>query len=137
MKQKVIGLAIIGVGLIVSGVIWGNSRNRPAGLAQIAAVANSPQAVMAQVNAGKASLIDVRTDAEWSAGHAAAATHFDVTRMESGELPALPKDLAIYLYCRTGHRAGIAKTILEQNGYTNVVNLGGLSDWQAAGGPVE
>jgi phage shock protein E len=34
----------------------------------------------------------------------------------------------IYLYCRSGTRAGKAKTMLENIGYTNVENIGGLDD---------
>jgi phage shock protein E len=36
----------------------------------------------------------------------------------------LPKDAVIYLYCRTGRRAGIALETLAADGYTEVVNLG-------------
>lgn len=96
----------------------------------------SPQFVLSQIKDGGAALVDVRTDEEWGAGHASGATHFNVSRLQEGELPSISKDLDIYLYCRSGHRAGIAKNILEQNGFTKVINLGGLSAWQDAGGPV-
>ncbi len=36
------------------------------------------------------------------------------------------KNAPIYLYCRTGRRSGIAKETLEQLGYTNVTNAGGI-----------
>ena len=38
------------------------------------------------------------------------------------------KDQQIYLYCGSGQRAGRAKTMLENLGYTNVQNIGGLDD---------
>ena len=38
------------------------------------------------------------------------------------------KDAPVYLYCRSGRRAGIAKETLEQMGYTNVTNAGGIDD---------
>jgi phage shock protein E len=38
------------------------------------------------------------------------------------------KDQRIYLYCRSGNRSGQAKAILQELGYTNVVNAGGLED---------
>jgi phage shock protein E len=32
------------------------------------------------------------------------------------------------VYCRSGRRSGIAQSALEEAGYTNVVNVGGLED---------
>lgn len=138
VNQKLVGLAVITAAVVIGAVILnGGQMNWKSNLAQILEMMTGPQSVVARINAGKALLIDVRTDKEWNAGHAAHATHFDLARLQNGEMPPLPKDSAIYVYCRTGHRAGIAKTILEQSGYTNVTNLGGLSDWQTMGGAVE
>lgn len=77
--------------------------------------------------------IDVRTDQEWAAGHLDGAVHFDLTKMQHGQLPDLPKDTHIALYCRSGHRAGEALAILQQNGFSNLRNAGGFSDLQAQG----
>lgn len=94
------------------------------------------QTAITDVDAGDATLIDVRTQEEWDEGHAPQAQRFELARLEAGELPDVPKDAKIYVYCRTGNRAGTAVTILEQAGYTDVTNIGGLDDWQAAGGDV-
>lgn len=77
--------------------------------------------------------IDVRTDAEWAAGHVDGALHFDLARLQQGELPDLPKNTPIALYCRTGVRAGEALQILQENGFTNARNAGGLAGLQAQG----
>ena len=73
--------------------------------------------------------IDVRTAGEFNGGHLAAATnipHGEVTE----RVPAIveDKETPLYIYCRSGNRAGIAKRALEAQGYTNVKNVGGLSD---------
>lgn len=34
----------------------------------------------------------------------------------------------VIVFCRSGRRAGKAKEVLEQMGYTNVLNAGGLND---------
>jgi len=34
----------------------------------------------------------------------------------------------VVLYCRSGHRAGVAKSILQKNGFSDVTNGGGLTD---------
>ena len=77
--------------------------------------------------------IDVRTDGEWDAGHLDGALHFDLARMQQGELPDLPKGTPIALYCRTGIRAGEASQILQENGFTNARDVGGFSGLQAQG----
>tara|TARA_R110001583_G_scaffold59479_3_gene176897 strand:+ start:3883 stop:4215 length:333 start_codon:yes stop_codon:yes gene_type:complete len=72
--------------------------------------------------------IDVRTDAEHSAGHLEGSVnipHGDVAK----EIAAVTEDknAEIHLYCRSGGRAGKALRTLENLGYTNVVNEGGYS----------
>ncbi len=69
--------------------------------------------------------IDVRTDGEWSEGHLDDALHFELARLEHGQLPDLKKDTMIAVYCRRGVRAEKAAQILKKNGFTNVRNAGG------------
>lgn len=73
--------------------------------------------------------IDVRSADEYRAGHVAQAVNIPHTEISSrtDELP-VAKDGLIYVYCRSGRRSGLAQESLEQAGYTNVVNLGGLED---------
>ena len=88
------------------------------------------------IESGEIHLIDVRTKEEWEMGHAPQSIHFELSRFENGELPALPKDAQIYTCCAAGGRAEIAKNIMRKNGFSNVKNLGGLRDWKLAGGTV-
>jgi len=73
--------------------------------------------------------IDVRTAGEFNGGHLGAATNIPHGEV-SERVPSLveDKDTPLYIYCRSGNRAGIAKRALEAEGYTNVKNVGGLSD---------
>lgn len=81
-------------------------------------------------------IVDVRRDDEWEAGHADRAIHWELARLEDGELPDIEKDANVYTYCAAGGRAGKAAEILRENGWVHVQNAGGLSDWEAAGGEV-
>ena len=90
---------------------------------------------ISDVAAGKATLIDVRTPAEYTSGHAKAAINFESVNVQAGQLPDVPKDAKIYLYCHSGRRAGIVLRIMQQNGFTNVTNLGAFQDWLNSGGP--
>lgn len=73
-------------------------------------------------------LIDVRTAGEYAGGYIPTAVNipYDVI---AENLPTEDKNMNIILYCRSGHRAGIAKDTLESLGYTNVLNFGGVSNW--------
>ena len=90
-----------------------------------------------EISEDEAVLMDVRTDAELiEDGYAVDSVHFELVRLQNGELPNYPKDKKIYVYCKAGGRAGKAEVILEENGFTDVTNIGGLVDWEAAGGEV-
>ena len=49
----------------------------------------------------------------------------------------LIKDAEVYLVCAAGGQAALAGKTLLDMGYTNVTNIGGISDWVKAGGPVD
>ena len=89
-----------------------------------------------ELKANTALLIDVRESDEFAAGHAENAKNIPLGDIETGKLVETDKNRKIYVYCRSGKRAGVAKTALEKQGYTNIESLGGLSDWQSAGGKV-
>ena len=82
---------------------------------------------------GDAILLDVRTEAEWNEEHALGAIHIPIDQIESDYKLKLNPDLPIYIYCGSGKRAGVAKTFLDESGYSSI-NIGGLSDWKKAGG---
>lgn len=73
-------------------------------------------------------LIDVRTKEEFDEEAVPGAVNIDISDMVEGRLPEVSKDTEIGLYCRSGGRAGRAKTLLIKNGFTNVTNLGGIED---------
>ena len=81
--------------------------------------------------AGDAVWIDVRNAEEYNTEHVAAAANIPYAEIGGriGEVTGY-KDALIYVYCRSGRRSGIAQSTLEEAGYTNVVNLGGLQDAQ-------
>lgn len=80
-------------------------------------------------------VVDVRTDEEWNESHAVDAFHWGLAeQLENGNLPPLGKNMEIYVYCRSGNRAGQAIKILQDAGYTNLTNIRGLEDWVTAGG---
>ena len=90
-------------------------------------------------HAAGATLIDVREQVEWDAGHVAGALFIprgDLGARIAAEVP--DKDTEIVVYCRSGARSAVGTAQLQGLGYTNVVNMaGGILEWQARGLPVE
>jgi len=83
-------------------------------------------------------LLDVRTPAEFAAGHIAGATNVD---FESGtfesDIQQLDKSKSYAVYCRSGNRSGQATALMAKDGFKTIFNLdGGLINWQSAGNPV-
>lgn len=74
-------------------------------------------------------LIDVRTQAEYDSGHIPTAENISVDIIASNP-PTQDKDALIIVYCRSGNRSGQAKRMLEDLGYTNVHDFGGLYRWE-------
>lgn len=72
-------------------------------------------------------IIDVRDQHEWDAGHLEGA---QLLAWNTGEFAAevgnLDPDAEYFVYCRSGNRAGEAQAFMENNGFTNVTNLGSL-----------
>ena len=91
--------------------------------------------VVSDVQSG-AQLIDVRTLEEFEAGHIDGASLLPLQDIERDIFPATSKTTKLYLYCRSGNRSAQAKQVLETAGYTNVVDLGAMSDVEALGGKV-
>lgn len=83
-------------------------------------------------------VLDVRTPAEFAAGHLSDAVNIDV---ESGDfaqrIAELDKEATYAVYCRSGSRSGVAVDAMVEAGFTDVQHLaGGIVAWQGAGQPV-
>ena len=75
-------------------------------------------------------VLDVRTPEEYAEAHLPGA--INVPNEEIGEEPIaeLPdKDQIILVYCRSGNRSKEAAQKLADQGYTNVIEFGGIKDW--------
>jgi NADPH-dependent 2,4-dienoyl-CoA reductase/sulfur reductase-like enzyme/rhodanese-related sulfurtransferase len=69
-------------------------------------------------------VVDVRTDAEWTAGHLPNATHMPLHEIRS-RVKELDPTLPTTVVCRGGQRAYYASRILRQHGFTNIKTLAG------------
>ena len=76
-------------------------------------------------------ILDVRRADEFAAGHIPNAINVANESIGTDEIPELPdKDQLIMVYCRSGRRSKEASEKLVKLGYTNIVEFGGIIDWE-------
>ncbi|QPL05377.1 MULTISPECIES: rhodanese-like domain-containing protein [Actinomyces] len=74
-------------------------------------------------------IIDVRTPEEFAEGHIEGAVNIDVSSDSFGEaIAALDMTNSYGVYCRSGNRSAQAVARMEEAGFTDVHDLGGLKD---------
>lgn len=91
----------------------------------------SPRGANALLNSGKnITLVDVRRTDEYEGGHIPGAIHIANEDIGDTRPEALSDlDATILVYCRSGRRSREAADKLIQMGYTDVRDLGGITDW--------
>jgi rhodanese-related sulfurtransferase len=84
-------------------------------------------------------VLDVRTAAEFAAGHVPGARNVSHELLSSriDELAAL-RDKQVVLYCRSGRRTLLAEDVLRKAGFTRLAHLeGDYLAWEAEHRPIE
>lgn len=71
-------------------------------------------------------LVDVRSPNEYSQGSVTGAVNIPLNTLPS-QLSKFKDKRNIIVFCRSGNRSSQAKSILEQNGFNNIINGG---TWQ-------
>ena len=77
-----------------------------------------------------ATLVDVRSVAEYASGHAPGTINIPLQELGS-RLGEIPRSNPVVVACASGSRSGMAKLLLKKNGYADVHNLG---SWRNFGG---
>lgn len=96
--------------------------------------------VKARLDAGEAlTLVDVREDGEYAAGHLPGAVHVGKGVIERDIEKKVPDPATpLVLYCGGGFRSALAADAIQKMGYTNVVSMdGGWGGWTKQGYPTE
>lgn len=85
------------------------------------------------VAASDALVIDVREESEYAEGHIMDAVNIPI-RTLAENLDKIPTDRQVFIYCKSGWRAGLATSSLGMAGYDNVLAYPpGWDGWTAAG----
>ena len=76
-------------------------------------------------------ILDVRRADEFAEGHIPGAINVANEVIGTKEIPELPdKSQLILVYCRSGRRSKEASEKLVKLGYTNIVEFGGIQDYE-------
>src|SRR5215212_11354853 len=94
--------------------------------------------LMERLSDGKVTVLDVRPEEEYRAGHIPGALSVPVDALEAA-LQTLPRDREIVAYCRGPYCvfSDEAAAVLRSHGYQARRLRQGLPDWRAAGYPIE
>jgi len=81
----------------------------------------------------------VRTPSEYVQGYIKNAVNLDYNSPDFKALVnSLDKNKTYLVYCRTGVRSAAASQMMSELGFKDIYNMnGGITDWQAAGLPIE
>lgn len=74
-------------------------------------------------------LIDVRTKDEFRGGRIPKAINVPIENLQLITKTVPNKDTRIFVYCLSGGRSTQAAHMLDQMGYTNITNLGGIMSY--------
>jgi len=96
-------------------------------IALLSSCGNNEEAIT--MDYSTAIIIDVRTTEEFAAGHLDGAVNYNV---EDGTLeqalPSLDPNANYVVYCRSGRRSAVAVDLMNENGFTQIADLGSLED---------
>lgn len=79
-------------------------------------------------------VLDVRTPAEFSAGHVEDARNLDINSSSfRDDLSRLDREARYVVYCPSGNRSAAAVAVMKDQGFVDVVDAGAYADLIAAG----
>ena len=114
---------------VLGAIGYTEVRPRMLGLQKI-----GPAMAMRLMNDEEAIIVDVRTEADFKAGHIPGARQINMAEVKNG-IPAVKdkdKNKPVIVYCRSGNTSNSACAQLKKQGYENVYNLsGGIAGWEA------
>ena len=136
--KKITMLAIVGL-ISVLGISCGRTMNSKQVSVDSKEVKNEKKAEYKKITSDeaknimstqKAIVVDVRSLEEYNEGHIPNAISVPLETIENeAETKLKNKNDLILVYCRSGRRSREAALRLIEKGYTNVIDFGGIQDW--------
>jgi rhodanese-related sulfurtransferase len=86
---------------------------------------------------GGAQIVDVRSDAEHTAGHVPGAAHIPLASLSPDAAGELDRSRPVIFICRSGDRSELAAAAFRASGWDSHSVAGGLLAWAGDGLPLE
>jgi rhodanese-related sulfurtransferase len=131
MKTLLTLIAVLG-SLIPFGI--GHAQEQPPAVEHVSATEAQKLVADKEVR-----VLDVRTPAEFAAGHIAGAVNVDFRAPDFEEkIAKLDKTPRYVVHCSSGNRSEKALPLLQKHGFQSIYHLdGGFIAWEKAGLPME
>ena len=115
-----------------------NTETAAQGSVTLDSVQEAAELIKARQNDPDFVILDVRTPAEFAAGHIAGARLLDFNAPDFADrIKELPRDKTYLVYCRSGSRSAKAVKVMRDAGFSDLINMGGgMLDWEKVGLPV-
>lgn len=139
MRRRVVGSVVVVVGLVLAACGAGDATgSNVAGAIVDVSAQQAAQRLRDAGAADKPVVLDIRTPAEFAAGHVEGAVNVDFRAPDfETRISALDRDATYLVYCRTGNRSGQSMKLFERLGFRKVLHLaGGTSEWTREGLPL-
>ena len=139
VDESVVRLARVGIENVKGYLDGGVDSWRNAGFPVDAIEQVSVAQLKEQLANSDLQIVDVRRPAEYVSGHVPRALNAPLASLDKslGPLP-LKKDKLTAVICAGGYRSSAAASLLQQQGFSNLLNVsGGTGAWINAGYPVE
>lgn len=113
----------------------------PEGVARQAELQHYDSVSLAQIAdkmvKGEVVVLDVRGTSEWNEGHIPGARHIMLGYLPE-RISEIPTDKPVVVHCRTSNRSAIGASLLQANGFKEVIKLNeGYQGWAKAHLPIE
>jgi hydroxyacylglutathione hydrolase len=137
IDESVVRLARVGIENVKGYLEGGVESWRAAGMPLESIEQVSVAQLKEQMASDDLQIIDVRRPAEYVGGHVPRAINAPLASLDKTPLP-LEKDKRTAVICAGGYRSSAAASLLQQQGFSNLINVtGGTGAWVNAGYPVE
>ncbi len=115
------GAAWVILCVLVVGILWKLVMGQPS---------EDELTVMQQAVSDGGMLLDVRSPGEFQSGHLEGAHNIPVDELKSRLEELGSKDRPVVVYCASGVRSRSATTLLRDNGFSHVHDLGSWRNWE-------
>ena len=95
----------------------------------------TPRELADRMGRGAAAVVDVRTQAEWEAGHIPGVPNIPAREI-ADRIGELPEARPLVVHCQGGTRSAVAASLLDAHGVRDVMDMpGGFAEWEREGLP--